>query len=84
MNDPARPSDADSWPAEPGESSWERLARLRRLRTELDRVITTETPAVVAEAKAAGVKVTELAEMWRVTAAWIYTVAPARPKRPKT
>ena len=74
---------AGSWPAEPGESSWDRLARLRQLRSDLDRVITAETPAVVAEAKAAGVKVPQLAELWGVTAAWVYTVAPARPKRPK-
>lgn len=80
MGDPPE-RDTDSWPAKPGESSWERLARLRQRRAELDRVIPADTPAAVAEAKRAGVKVAELADLWGVTAAWIYTVAPARPKR---
>lgn len=83
MSDPPARS-TGTWPAEPGESSWARVARLRRLRAELDREITTDTPAAIVEAKAAGVKVAELAEMWGVTAAWIYTIAPARPKRPRT
>ena len=69
-----------SWERQPGETSWDRITRLRQLRARLDREITADTPAAVAEAKAAGLKVTELAEMWDVTAAWIYTVAPARPK----
>lgn len=68
------------WERQPGETSWNRITRLRQLRARLDREITADTPAAVTEAKAAGLKVAELAQMWDVTAAWIYIVAPARPK----
>lgn len=68
----------ESWEPVPGERSWERIARKRRLRARLEREITEETPAAVDEAEDAGVRVAELARLWGVTEAWIYTVAPRR------
>lgn len=68
----------------PGETSWARLARLRALKAQLEEEITTTTPAVIREARAAGVSNAELAELWNVTQAWIYTIVPARPKGPGT
>lgn len=78
---PAARTASTEWPALPGETAWERIARLRRLREQLDQAIANDTPDAVRAAKAAGVKVPELAELWRVTQAWIYTVAPARAKK---
>jgi hypothetical protein len=65
----------------PGETSWARLARFRELRTWLDEEITAKTPAAIAESRAAGVSAAQLAELWKVTQAWIYTLVPARPKK---
>lgn len=65
----------------PEETSWEAITRKRRLRDQLEQEIMRDTPRAVADAKATGLKVADLAEMWGVTAAWIYTVAPARPKK---
>jgi hypothetical protein len=80
MGGPPTGTTVASWERQPGETSWDRITRLRQLRSRLDREITADTRAAVTDAKAAGLKVTELAKMWHVTAAWIYTVAPARPK----
>lgn len=66
----------------PDETSWARLARLRALKTRLEEEITAKTPGSIVEARAAGVGAAELAEMWKVTQAWIYTVAPVRAKKP--
>lgn len=71
------PADDDT----PEETSWEAIARKRRLRDQLEHEIMRDTPQAVADAKATGLKVSDLADMWGVTAAWIYTVAPARSKK---
>jgi hypothetical protein len=84
MSGPPAKIGTESWDRLPGETSWDRIARLRKLRTRLDREITEGTPAAVVEGKAAGLKVAQLADMWNVTAAWIYTVAPARPKNDRS
>ncbi len=68
----------EPWDRLPGETSWDRITRMRQARARLEDEITKDTPVAVAEAKAAGLKVADLAEAWKVTAAWIYTVAPAR------
>ncbi len=80
MGDPPTGTSAECWERHPDETSWDWIARLRQLREQLNREITKGTPTAVAEAKAAEVNVAQLAELWDVTAAWIYTVAPARPK----
>lgn len=79
MND-ATPADALGGKGPPGETSWERLARLRALKSQLEAEITAKTPAVIVEARAAGVSNAQLASLWNVTQAWIYTIVPARPK----
>jgi hypothetical protein len=82
MADTTAPTSEASWEAPPAETSWDRIARLRRLRNQLDKEIADATPDAVRAAKAAGIRVADLAALWDVTAAWIYTVAPARPKKP--
>lgn len=61
-----------------GEESWNVIARKRRERDRLEAEIQRDTPQAVADAKAAGVKVPELAKLWGVTPQWIYMRVPAR------
>ncbi|NUT54207.1 MAG: hypothetical protein HOV94_43990 [Saccharothrix sp.] len=83
-DDQGEPSDqvgSPNWPKLEGETSWDRIARLRLWREQLDQVIAKDTPAAVRAARAAGVKVPQLAKLWQVSEPWIYTVAPARAKK---
>lgn len=61
-----------------GEASWEVIAAKRRLREQLDKEIADGTNQAILDSRAAGVTTTALAELWNVTAAWIYTRVPAR------
>lgn len=60
------------------EPSWLVVARKRQLRQQLDDEIARDQHQAILDSRAAGVPATALAEMWGVTPAWIYTVAPAR------
>lgn len=63
--------------AQPGERSWERIARLRREIRERRRVVDLESPAAIREAREAGVRADELATSWGVTEGWVYRIARA-------
>lgn len=60
------------------ERSWETVARKRKVVEQLKKEISEETPQAIKDARNAGVSMQELAEMWGVTQAWIYTIVPAR------
>lgn len=62
----------------PGERSWEAVTRKRALYRLLEAELKRDMPPAARDAKKAEVSVPELAEQWGVTAAWIYTIAPAR------
>ncbi|MBW4722413.1 hypothetical protein [Saccharothrix obliqua] len=61
-----------------GETTWEALARKRRLRARLDKEIAEGNLQAILDSRAAGVSTEDLAQMWSVTKAWIYTIAPVR------
>ncbi|MBN9748631.1 hypothetical protein DMP23_47480 [Amycolatopsis sp. A1MSW2902] len=69
------------WPAEAGETSWDRLTRLRQWRDELETVIQADMPAAAKEARRHGVRAADLARAWGVSVARISQVAPVRAKR---
>ncbi|ATY17245.1 hypothetical protein CU254_42425 (plasmid) [Amycolatopsis sp. AA4] len=83
MGDPEIRDASARWPAEDGESSWDRLTRLRRWRDELESVIQAEMPAAAKDARRHGVGAAELARAWGVSVARISQVAPVRTKRAK-
>lgn len=60
------------------ETSWEAVARKRRVAEQLKKEISEETPQAIEDARNASVSMQDLAEMWGVTPAWIYTIVPAR------
>ncbi|MFE2755648.1 hypothetical protein ACFXGA_26975 [Actinosynnema sp. NPDC059335] len=76
--DDPMPSGVLAWQAAAHETSWERVARWRRLRAELDREIKRTQVAAILDSRAAGVATGELAAMWKVTNAMIYTLAPVK------
>lgn len=61
-----------------GEASWELIAAKRRLRDQLDKEIADGTDQAILDSREAGISTVALAELWQVTAAWIYTRVPAR------
>lgn len=67
-----RTEDADE------ETSWQKLARKRQRRKQLDAEIARESAAAAYAARAAGVSTKQLADLWEVSETWIYTVAPVR------
>lgn len=62
---------------EPGERSWQRIARLRAEIKKLRRLVDQESPAAAAEARKAGVRADELATAWGVSEGWVYRIARA-------
>lgn len=60
------------------ETSWEAVARKRKVVEQFKKEISEETPQAIEDARNAGVSMQDLAEMWGVTPAWIYTIVPAR------
>ncbi|MFC9250625.1 hypothetical protein [Amycolatopsis thailandensis] len=66
---------------EPGESSWQAIARLRRLGKLLDEIVRRETPRAIVESRAADVPTNELVSAWGVTDTWIYKLVPARARK---
>jgi len=68
---------------EPGERSWEAIARMRRLSKVLDEIVRRETPRAIIDARAADVTTDELVKAWDVTSTWIYKLVPARARKPK-
>lgn len=63
-------------------SSWQVIAEKRRLREVLDEEIARDTRRAILDSREAGVPTAELAELWGVTVAWIYTKAPVRERKP--
>lgn len=76
--DDPMPSSLLAWQAADRETSWEQVARWRRLRAELDQEIKRTQVAAILESRTAGVPTGELAAMWKVTNAMIYTLAPVK------
>jgi len=78
LSDTEVPSGVLTWQAADGETSWAKVARLRRLRSELDAEIKRTQVRAVLDSRAAGVATTTLAMSWGVTDAMIYTLAPVK------
>lgn len=66
---------------EPGEPSWQAIARMRRLGKLLDEIVRRETPQAIVESRAAHVPTNELVSAWGVTDTWIYKLVPARARK---
>lgn len=68
---------------QPGERSWEAIARMRRLSKLLDAIVRREQARAIVESRSAGVSTDELVEAWDVTSTWIYKLVPARARKSK-
>jgi hypothetical protein len=68
----------------PGEKSWEAITRKRELIRMLEAAVKRDSPRAVQDARAEPVSMPDLAAMWKVTVAWIYTVSPARSRKQGT
>jgi hypothetical protein len=73
-----RSADSDSPAA--AQPSWEVVAAKRRLREQLDAEIGEDSRQAILDSRAADVPTAELAALWGVSEAWIYTIAPVRHK----
>lgn len=61
-----------------GETAWERVGRLRTLRALLDDEIKRTQVQAILDSRSAEISAEDLASMWKVTKALIYTLAPVK------